>query len=242
MDKDRYKGRLKALITAPGPVPWYFGPHRPDIYVGDKRWSWGNESKLNGFWHGVTLRDEASHIRLLCPMYSYVLQVDKETLVAWLKQDKTLQIAIINLRDLPPISNFELDKLLDDKPKGILWQGGGKSESVWLNSVLEEGTHLLDPRLEQLPCDELLILGGTPHTKDMAIRADQDGVAIFVLKPRLGQVEVIPQEWFNNDEHMDFDYQWITRVARDHESGRLVVDGIRLGAYVLAESGRRIEA
>jgi hypothetical protein len=39
----------------------------------------------------------------------------------------------------------------------------------------------------------------------------------------------------------DFGYQWITKVVRYSNSGRIVGTGIRLKNFILDESGRQIE-
>jgi hypothetical protein len=51
---------------------------------------------------------------------------------------------------------------------------------------------------------------------------------------------VPPQDWFNSGD-FDFGYQWITKVVRDSNSGKIVGTGIRLKNFILDESGRQIE-
>lgn len=76
------------------------------------------------------------------------------------------------------------------------------------------------------------------------LRDDQtsDTVAesIYVFDFHHSQVEVIPQDWFNNGDY-DFGYQWITRVARDPRTDRILGEGIRLRSFRLDASGRNVE-
>ena len=54
-------------------------------------------------------------------------------------------------------------------------------------------------------------------------------------------IDVLPQDWFNYEEY-DRGYQWITKVARDPVSDRIVGIGMRLRSFVLDESGGNIDA
>lgn len=49
---------------------------------------------------------------------------------------------------------------------------------------------------------------------------------------------MIPQDWFNHGDY-DFGYQWVTLVARE-PGDRIVGEEIRIGAFVLDETGRRV--
>ena len=53
------------------------------------------------------------------------------------------------------------------------------------------------------------------------------------------QVEVFPQDWFNDGSY-DFGYQWITRVNR-RVDGSIAGDGIRLGTFELDATNRMIK-
>lgn len=88
--------------------------------------------------------------------------------------------------------------------------------------------------------EELLVLVDPPpepHRRPPS-RAD---LRLWIIHPRNNSVEVIPQDWFNQADY-DFGYQWVTRVARDPKTGRVVGEGIRLGAFVLDKTGRQIES
>jgi len=50
---------------------------------------------------------------------------------------------------------------------------------------------------------------------------------------------VYPQDWFNHG-NFDFGYQWLTRIARDTETGEITGDGIRIELFALDDSYRQL--
>ncbi len=60
--------------------------------------------------------------------------------------------------------------------------------------------------------------------------------ALCVWWPREGRARFVPLAWFNEDS-MDLGYQWITRCARDPETGWMFGDGIRVDPFAVDESG-----
>jgi hypothetical protein len=73
-------------------------------------------------------------------------------------------------------------------------------------------------------------------------RSLEDGTitALYNICFKNQTVESYPQKWFTADE-FDIGYQWITRVTRHPQSGRIVGDGIRIGAFELTENGCDLE-
>ena len=65
---------------------------------------------------------------------------------------------------------------------------------------------------------------------------EEPAVALLVVRPAAGTLEVLPQKWFTAGKY-DLGYQWITRVARDAATGRLVGEGIRIGQFELDAEG-----
>jgi hypothetical protein len=54
-------------------------------------------------------------------------------------------------------------------------------------------------------------------------------------------VQVLPQPWFNSTQ-FDVGKQWITRIARDPVTHRIIGDGFRIPGFCLTEDGRQLEA
>ena len=65
--------------------------------------------------------------------------------------------------------------------------------------------------------------------------------AIVSLRPKINQISIYPQDWFNRDEKIDFGYQWITRAERNIKTNKIHIQGIRLDDQILDETNRNIE-
>jgi hypothetical protein len=74
--------------------------------------------------------------------------------------------------------------------------------------------------------EELLILCHSPVI-EKSPRGERSNLALLIAKPRTGIYELYPQDWFNN-AGLDYGHQWVTRVARDPESGRIYGEGFRI--------------
>jgi hypothetical protein len=96
-----------------------------------------------------------------------------------------------------------------------------------ISSRLAAGTHSIDIPEEFSGVSELLLISSHPaRTRDDAANA------ILILRPREGQVEVLPQHWFTASRY-DVGRQWITRVARDPVTQRIIGEAFRVGAFEL---------
>ncbi len=69
---------------------------------------------------------------------------------------------------------------------------------------------------------------------------EADQLSLWIVNPRTGIVSVFPQDWWNNSE-VDFGYQWVTRVARDRGTRKIIGEGIRISPFVLDASNRNLE-
>jgi len=83
--------------------------------------------------------------------------------------------------------------------------------------------------------DELLLLTSYP-----ARTRDDAACAVYVLYPQAGLVEVVPQKWFTPNQY-DVGRQWISRVARDPDSQRILGEAVRVGNFQLTEDGKQVE-
>jgi hypothetical protein len=104
-----------------------------------------------------------------------------------------------------------------------------------ISSRLAAGKHALEIPATFKQTDELLLLSSHP-----ARGRDDAACAILVLRPPEGMVEVLPQRWFTANRY-DIGQQWIARVARDPSSGRLIGEGLRIGAFELNQDGTDVE-
>jgi hypothetical protein len=62
---------------------------------------------------------------------------------------------------------------------------------------------------------------------------------LWSMRPAARTIVVTPQKWFNEGDY-DFGYQRVTRIAR-LANGELVGEGIRLGPFLLDETGTQIK-
>jgi hypothetical protein len=79
--------------------------------------------------------------------------------------------------------------------------------------------------------DEILLISSYP-----ARMKTDAAAAIFVLYPQAGLVEVLPQKWFTAAQY-DVGPQWISRVARDPMTHRIVGEAVRIGTFELGDDG-----
>ncbi len=105
---------------------------------------------------------------------------------------------------------------------------------------LADGTHQLELPVHFHGLGELLLLA--PSTAGGRKEDDFREMyqRLWILDPRNGVLEAVPQDWFNESPY-DFMYQWITRVARLPDSGRIVGEGMRLGVFQLDQANRRVD-
>ena len=104
---------------------------------------------------------------------------------------------------------------------------------VEISTAYEPGKHVLSlPSVfDRVP--EFFVVAENP-TLPKAVAAPS--FCIYAVNPAAREIEVFPQDWFN-DGTLDYGYQWITCATRDPATRRLLVSGIRIGKFVLDETG-----
>src|SRR5262249_10281790 len=100
-----------------------------------------------------------------------------------------------------------------------------------ISAKLTQGTHAIAAPVEFQSIEELLI-----PTSYGAKSADDAAAAIYVVYPHASLAEVLPQRWFTRTQ-FDVGMQWITRLARDPASGRIIGEAMRFGSFELTEDG-----
>ena len=111
---------------------------------------------------------------------------------------------------------------------GAYLQSGILAET-WVSAALPAGshTHVFPDVMKEAA--EILVLAAP----------ELDRLALYVVNPAAGGIEVYPQDWFNQG-NLDYAYQWVTRVARVPATGRIRGEGIRIRPFVLDASYRRL--
>jgi len=104
-----------------------------------------------------------------------------------------------------------------------------------VSTELEAGTHTIEvpPNFRAVRAvNEVL----APTSYKTLAKSDP-ALAIFVVYPQAGLVEVLPQNWITGETY-DIANHWITRAARDPETHRIVGELSRVGVFELEEDGR----
>ena len=221
------------LRAAIGPSPWAFYNHSvkinndiflfKDLFPGDKSYS--------GL---IALYNSKNEILLVQDFYNYARILDDGTTLLW-RAAGDISFDCCNITNLCPINNpKEIAQTMREKKISI--SPIPNSENWTIFPYLQIGVrHRINNNYKWERFEETLVLA------NYEISTDQKKMsrAILVFNWIDREVEVFPQEWFNNGNY-DFGYQWITRVAR-RSDGKIVGDGIRLGSFELDNTNRNIE-
>lgn len=215
--------------NTPGPSPWYLRlPVAPS--VAGFRWS-----QQDG---GISVLEGPNGPVAALSFYNYVQALDSSTLLIRYQEPAApgsatgpVRLVVIEPSRLAPIIVNPND--LDwRKPESHLRLGGRPLAEVSLATTqIEEDLPLEFPEpLGRI--DELLIL-----CDSSAISTSGPNLALLVAQPSTHRYHLYPQDWFNS-ANLDWGYQWITRIARNPETGRIHGEGIRLPPFVLDETLR----
>lgn len=247
-NEDAWRFRYACFVTdstslfvgVPGPTPWYSRP--------------GN-STVEGFhWEqagGVTrLVEDAGGVVAVLGYYNYVMKLDSSTLLIWNqkteRESETESTPPVHLVVIQPRLLPRFGDQLESAASRIERAGRGAglalmeapAVSMYLRTdVIEQNISAVFPK-ELHAMDELLIL-----CDSSAIAPREDGInanlALLVANPKQSVYRLYPQDWFNSSD-LDFGYQWITRVARDPQTGRVHGEGFRLKPFELDDSLRQL--
>jgi hypothetical protein len=221
--------RRRLLDRAVGPSPWYWRTFPPLLSAGHT-YSW----RAIEDDHVVILeRSGAPAPVLALGFYPRPLEANPGYLLVWCPQGDMLEVSVFDVAALEPLSQ---DEWPDEKPRGAERRVVSHTppvERIRIREGLVPGVHRDDGYCSRFAdgIEEYLLLGDGPSGSHAM-------ASIYVWRPRLADVEVLPQEWFTDD--FDLGYEWITRVVRDPRTDRIVGDGIRIADFMLAEDGRTL--
>ena len=220
----------KLLEAAPGPAPWY-GKSFPSFERGGESWSWWYEPTGRGFGDWPVLRREGDGARCFVPgFYCYAVDGGNGNLLVWRKDvaGSGIEVKLHRVETLEPV------EYPDDHPQRDADTHSPQASEMLHIPALAPGAHTGFDLQTTVELDEVLLLVSPPATSD-----DDPALAIYVWEPRSGRVTVSPQPWFTGTTN-DLGYEWVTRVARDPKSGRIVGEGMRIPAFELADDDRTI--
>jgi hypothetical protein len=230
-----------ALALTPGPSPWYLCRPGTELDSLRGRLSWkeaGNDSPRAG--KSVLTAIDGTALAVL-DFYCYVRPMSGHRFVLWHPSfmpnsppgnaawGQSLRFVVVDTDELRPLADLEAACQTLSRATARVWTDGGLVAETQVPSGLFPGEHYHPFPQEMQELEELLVLA--------APAADQ--LALWVVNVRLGQIEVFPQDWFNQG-NFDYGYQWVTRVAREPGTGRIVGEGIRISPFALDHTYRHV--
>lgn len=228
---------LKPLRLAIGPSPWAFC-NRSAVVQGIT-YRFRDTTLADKTLAGMTSLQDASETTLLLLDFGcYARILDDGTVLLWRQSGENEACRIVfdcfHLSSLRPVSDSQTTAAEIRQRK--LGTAPLHSPQHWeFSSRLEAGVHGFSLPYDWTRFEETLVLAD----HDRANGYEKMARAIFAFDWRKQQVQVFPQDWFNEGNY-DFGYQWITRVARC-ANGCIVGDGVRLGRFELDETNRRVK-
>lgn len=225
----------KILSETVGPVPWYWETFPAFRSLSGQRFVWTHHGMDGPIAQLVTLglEQEPDKIRLALNTYSRPFLVPPHSLGIWCPEGRNIRLAGF---DLDQLKAFDLAEVAGwfKQSSDRIYAAAAPVADFEIPLTLEAGTHKIDVPAALASVDELLI-----PTSYKAMSNDDPAFAIFVFYLRAGLVEVLPQRWFTAAQYR-VGQQWITRVARDPESQRIVGECFGVGTFVLEEDGCRL--
>lgn len=240
----RFPNFESVMNLAPGPSPWYFRANSPEIKLKDDRVYW-MDGKDEGFNAFIFMKNKSGELLGALYFCCYVKSLGESRFLIWYEESipatvptKGLKIILMDANSMTPIDlQPELPAMRNGSGKSFYFSGGVMG-SLTIPTYLGGGQHRISFP-ESFKClDELLILA-TAHPPGRK-PGDIMNHAIVKLMPKSDEFEIVRLDWFNH-RNADFGYEWPTRVARDPESKKLFLSGIRFADQVLNEDGSRVE-
>jgi hypothetical protein len=224
------EARLEKLLReAPGPAPWYWQSF-PPFQNSRESWSWRLEPTGGEIGEWPTLQRDSDGARCFVPgFYCYPVDAGNGHLLATRsRRSGAVEIRLHRVESLEPI------EVPNDHPRQEADTYSPRAVEAMRIPRLAAGVHEGFALRTPVDLDELLLLA-RPHPS-----TDHDpALAIYAWDRRAGRVSVLPQPWFTAATH-DLGYEWVTKVARDRRSARIVGAGIRVPAFELEDDGTTV--
>ncbi len=226
----------------PGPTPWYVraGTTAVEGFTWQKT-PLGAQKNATGPSQlaGKTLLVGATGTVAIFDFGNWIMRLDDSTLLAW-NQTESSSIRLVVLRpSLLPAFETDVEEIAGrmDASGSRMELAGKPLASGDLSTGTIDQDMAADFPQELYQVEELLILCHSPAIPRIpGMRAD---LALLAANPAQGTYRLYPQDWFNAAD-LDFGYEWVTRVVRNPQTGRIHGEGIRIAPFELDESQRRL--
>jgi hypothetical protein len=225
----------------PGPSPWYVmqnGPHLPGF-----KWNRAGETEKTA---GVVVLCGSGGAVLALNFHNYVYSLDQDTVLIWHQQYRPQEgptdpvvLRLFRYREMEPLVG-SLDEVCSAMKNAGLPFASSKPPFCEISIptvVAGEKRRLMFPD-ELRGLKELLVLCHSSGIDD-SVSWERNNIALLVARPAHGTYQLYPQDWFNGGE-FDYGYEWITRVARNSQTGKVHGEGIRIRPFVLDDSLRKL--
>lgn len=246
------KANIGTLIeNVPGPSPWYLFKKEISTRAGIFKWVIFEIDEYSSI-SGISCLQTPSHKDIiLLDHYCYVQPLNEDRILLWFEDTNRydsgnidscysyIQFEIFNIVSMASIDQPKTQASYIRKEKKHRFYVGEPASSFRFSTMIIPGLHVL----ENVPSEfsdlgEILVLANPltrPNIGEMHMN-----LTILAFNFSNNQVEILPQDWYNFG-NFDFGYEWVTRVVRNPQNGKIVGDGIRLGKFQLDNSGRRRE-
>jgi hypothetical protein len=233
-------------LNPPGPSPWCLRRMRIQGPAGILKWSSYDGPTLAGI---SRLHTPEGNTLVLVDFNCYITCLANGRLLLWCDRSRTstgepvdrplIHFDLIDVAFLEPIAEPDAKAARMREAEQHRFLASRPLAEYEFSTARPAGKHSLrDVPAQFRDLAETLVLADFQPDETSGTLTQRR--AIYAFRFREGQVEVVPQDWFNNGEY-DFGYQWITRVARDPKTGQLLGEGVRLRAFRLGASGREVE-
>ena len=233
------------LANAPILFPWYGAKYVPRVFRNGKQLEWNYREKVGDEYVGAITLGLSTQTLGIFRMYNYVFSsVTGSELCVWsrkqpeIKEKNELRIDLYRLDELREIADAENKMLTVAADEDVLYYVESRPTSVVTIPLTrsDEPFNVKFPKEFQSLDDLFAVLDVENLYDDPSFH----NTALLEIMPSRGLAQIHPQDWFNQDTEVDDGYQWITRAARNMTTGRILIEGIRIGRFELDESDRKL--
>jgi hypothetical protein len=219
-----------------GPTPWYWKTFPAFQSPSGQKFLWthqGSEGPL-GYVISLALAQEPDQPRLALNTYCRPFFVSPECLGIWCPEGRSIRLTAFHPDQL---KSFDLAEIAGwfKQSSDRIYSKTPPLTDFEIPLTLAPGMHKIEVPPALSTVDELIV-----PTSYKAMSNDDPAFALFVLYLQAGLVEVLPQKWFTNAQYQ-VGKQWISRAARDRDSGRIFGECFGVGTFLLEEDGCRLD-
>lgn len=231
---------------APYLSPWYFKESRPLLRRNGVKLKWNWIEKIGKEYVGTTILQRDNNECLgIVKTYTYLLPaIGNDKFLVWVRQTNDsgplkIEISLFDCEGLDVIKDSERLVLELKEKKDIYFQFNSKPKSTISLKIDSSAQEICYTFPEDFQFFEDFCVISEVNGLYKNSNSNWHNTAIIILSPKNNKLHVYPQDWFNKS-NCDFGYQWITRAAKNEETGLIHGQGIRIDDFVLNSTNRQI--